>query len=160
MSSLSVVDSVIVIAYLALIFLVGIYAFIQQYRSKKKSVSNYFLAGRDLTWLPIAATVFSSNIGAEHFVGLSGTAAQSGIAVATYEWTAPFLIYILCYFTCHIYIPSKIVTTPEYIEKRYNKPIRIIVAVISLLLFILKTISTTIYSGAVILEQVLFSSIH
>ena len=155
MAQLSVVDSVIVVLYLVLIFSVGIYAFIQQYRMKKKSVESYFLAGKDIVWMPVAATIFSSNIGAEHFVGMAGTAAQSGIAVSTYEWTAPILLWILGYFVCHIYIPSNIVTTPEYIEKRYNKKIRIIVAIITLLLFILKTIATTIYSGSVILKQVI-----
>lgn len=90
-----------------------------------------------------------------YIVGLAGTAAQSGIAVATYEWSAPLLIWILTYFTCYIYIPSGVITTPEYIEKRFNKKIRIIIAIITILLFILKTISTTIYSACVILEEVM-----
>ena len=68
MAALSTLDLVIVITYLAGIFAVGLYAFIEQYRNKKnKTESSYFLAGRDIPWLPIAATIFSSNIGAEHF---------------------------------------------------------------------------------------------
>lgn len=67
MASLSMIDLIIVITYLAGIFMVGLYAFIEQYRNKKKTESSYFLAGRDIPWLPIAATIFSSNIGAEHF---------------------------------------------------------------------------------------------
>eukprot|EP01084_Bolivina_argentea_P206717 352852_1 len=154
MATLSIIDSVIVVVYLIGIFFVGIYAFIQRYGTKK-SVQSYFLASRDIVWPAVGATVFSSNIGAEHFVGMAGTAAQSGIAISTYEWTAPPLIWLLGYFVCYIYIPSNIITTPQYLQNRYNKKIRIIVAIVTLLLFVLKTIATTIYSGCVILNQVL-----
>ena len=80
-NNLSVIDTIVVLAYIAGIFAVGMYAWCLQRRKKSKQAESYFLASRDVKWLAVAATLFSSNIGAEHFVGLAGSAAKSGIAV-------------------------------------------------------------------------------
>lgn len=64
------------------------------YRTDRSNVSGYFLAGRNMNWLPVGASLFSSNIGSGHFVGLAGTGAASGIAVGAFEWNVRFVIII------------------------------------------------------------------
>ena len=118
-NNLSAVDTVIVLVYIGGIFCVGLYAWFYQRKQSSKQAESYFLASRDVLWLAVGATLFSSNIGAEHFVGLSGSAAKSGMAVGSYEWTAPILLLIQGYFVAPIYISSKVVTTPEYLERVY-----------------------------------------
>ena len=83
-NNLSTVDTIIIIIYIAGIFCVGMYAFFYQRKQTTKQAESYFLASRDVLWVAVSATLFSSNIGAEHFVGLSGSAAKSGIAVGWY----------------------------------------------------------------------------
>eukprot|EP01083_Nonionella_stella_P162849 535018_1 len=154
-NQLSTIDTIVVVVYLAIICLVGLYAWYQQRNQSTHLASSYFLASRDVLWLAVGATLFSSNIGAEHFVGLSGSAAKSGIAVGAYEWTAPIILLILGYFVAPIYISSKCVTTPEYLEYRFNRVVRVYNAFITLLIYIFVVISSTLYAGVVILNTVL-----
>eukprot|EP01083_Nonionella_stella_P188461 694735_1 len=134
-NQLSTIDTIVVVVYLAIICLVGLYAWYQQRNQSTHLASSYFLASRDVLWLAVGATLFSSNIGAEHFVGLSGSAAKSGIAVGAYEWTAPIILLIL--------------------EYRFNRVVRVYNAFITLLIYIFVVISSTLYAGCVILNTVL-----
>ena len=154
-TEISTVDLVIVVVYVACIFAVGIYAYIVARNEKTKDkAEQYFLASRDTTWIPVAFTIFSSNIGAEHFIGLAGTGAKDGIAVGIFEWSAPFALFVMAYFVSEIYLSANIVTTPEYLEMRYNRKIRIYNALIMLFIFIFTVISATLYAGSVILDTV------
>eukprot|EP01083_Nonionella_stella_P028120 77445_1 len=152
---LSVIDTIIVAVYITAIFCVGMYAWCQQRKHSTKQAESYFLASRDVLWPAVGATLFSSNIGAEHFVGLSGSAAKSGIAVGAWEWTAPILLLIQGYFVAPIYISSKCVTTPEYLEYRFNRIVRVYNAFITLVIYIFVVISSTLYAGSVILNTVI-----
>eukprot|EP01084_Bolivina_argentea_P044121 81228_1 len=159
-NNLSAIDTIIVLAYIGCIFCVGMYAWWYQRQQQTKQAESYFLASRDVLWLAVGATLFSSNIGAEHFVGLAGTSAKSGIAVGAYEWTAPLLLLIQGYLVAGVYISSNIVTTPEYLEYRFNRIVRVYNAFITLVIYIFVVISSTLYAGAVILNTILGWSLY
>eukprot|EP00894_Picocystis_sp_ML_P005538 jgi/Pico_ML_1/56055/g1651.t1 len=82
----------------------------------------YFLAHHSVSWWAVAASLFASNIGAEHFVGLAGTAARSGVAVGFYEWGAMICLLLLGYFYLPVYNLAGVSTTPEYLKGRYLPP--------------------------------------
>ena len=136
------------------------YAWIYQRKQSRNEAESYFMASKSVLWLAVGATLFSSNIGAEHFVGLSGSAAKSGMAVGAWEWTAPILLLIQGYFVAPIYISSGVTTTPEYLELRFNRIIRIYNAFITLIIYIFVVISSTLYAGSVILNTILGWSLY
>jgi solute:Na+ symporter, SSS family len=92
-------------------------------RQKEENTSDYFLAGRDATWIAIGASIFASNIGSEHLVGLAGAGAESGMAMAHWEMHG-WLILILGWFFVPFYARSGVFTMPEFLEKRYNSNAR------------------------------------
>eukprot|EP01083_Nonionella_stella_P013293 37428_1 len=158
MTALSWFDTSIVVCYLCCIFFIGIYAWWDNRKltfTSTMHAESYFLASRSVFWLSVSATLFSSNIGAEHFVGLAGTAASTGIAVGAFEWGAPLLLWIMAYFLSELYISSGVITTPEYLELRFNKEVRIYNALMTLFSYVFVVISATLYAGSVILEVVL-----
>jgi SSS family solute:Na+ symporter len=111
-------------------------------------------------FLAVGASLFSSNIGSEHFIGLSGSGASEGIAIGWYEWSAVFILAVLAYVFVPIYMRAKIFTTPEFIEKRFNRYIRSYLAILSLLFYIFTKISATIFAVAVLLDTVLGWNIY
>ena len=86
--------------------------------------SDYFLAGRDVGWLAVGASLFASNIGSEHLVGLAGTGAASGLAVGHFEWLASFILLLLGWLFVPFYLRSGVYTMPEFLERRYNPAAR------------------------------------
>merc|ERR1712110_898362 len=87
-------------------------------RRQEANVDSYFLGGRDMTWLMVGSSLFGSNIGSEHFVGLAGTGAIAGISVVIYEWTAMLLLIFLGYYFVPVYLAANVSTLPEYVSKR------------------------------------------
>lgn len=114
----------------------------------------YFLAHHSVSWWAVAASLFASNIGAEHFVGLAGTAARSGVAVGFYEWGAMLCLLLLGYFYLPVYNLAGVSTTPEYLKGRYNDQCKMALVWVSLLLYLFTKVSATLYAGQVLLEQV------
>ncbi|KAH9503396.1 Sodium/glucose cotransporter 4 [Bulinus truncatus] len=96
-------DILIVTLYFIAVLLVGLWSLC---RPNRGSIKSYFLAGRDLTWWPVGASLFSSNIGSEHFVGLAGTGAAAGIAMVLYEWNSMFLVIVLAWFFLPVYVSA------------------------------------------------------
>ncbi|XP_003791100.2 sodium/glucose cotransporter 5 isoform X1 [Otolemur garnettii] len=143
---LSVADIIIITAYFALNVAVGIWS---SCRASRNTVSGYFLAGRDMTWWPIGASLFASSEGSGLFIGLAGSGAAGGLAVAGFEWNATYVLLALAWIFIPIYISSEIVTLPEYIQKRYGgQRIRMYLSVLSLLLSVFTKISLDLYAGA------------
>ncbi|XP_065565912.1 sodium/myo-inositol cotransporter-like, partial [Artemia franciscana] len=131
------------------------------WKTKRGTVSGYFLAGRSLTWIPVGASLFASNIGSEHFIGLAGSGAAAGIAVGAFEFNALFLLQLLGWVFLPVYIASKVSTLPEYMTKRFGgQRIRIYLAIISMVLYIFTKISVDMYSGALFIQQALNWSIY
>ncbi|XP_010617210.1 sodium/glucose cotransporter 5 isoform X1 [Fukomys damarensis] len=143
---LSVTDIVVIAIYFALNVAVGIWS---SCRASRNTVSGYFLAGRDMTWWPIGASLFASSEGSGLFVGLAGSGAAGGLAVAGFEWNATYVLLALAWVFVPIYISSEIVTLPEYIQKRFGgQRIRMYLSVLSLLLSVFTKISIDLYAGA------------
>uniref|UniRef100_H2YQN2 Uncharacterized protein n=1 Tax=Ciona savignyi TaxID=51511 RepID=H2YQN2_CIOSA len=116
----------------------------------------FFLAGRNITWFPVGASLFSSNIGSGHFVGLAGTGAAAGIAVGAFEWNAMLTLYFLGWIFAPIYIAAGVVTMPEYLSKRFGgQRIQVYLSVLSLLLYIFTKISADLFAGAIFIQEAL-----
>uniref|UniRef100_A0A7N5JSW3 Sodium/mannose cotransporter SLC5A10 n=1 Tax=Ailuropoda melanoleuca TaxID=9646 RepID=A0A7N5JSW3_AILME len=143
---LSVTDIIVITVYFALNVAVGIWS---SCRASKNTVRGYFLAGRDMTWWPIGASLFASSEGSGLFIGLAGSGAAGGLAVAGFEWNATYVLLALAWVFVPIYISSEIVTMPEYIQKRYGgQRIRTYLSVLSLMLSVFTKISIDLYAGA------------
>uniref|UniRef100_A0A5F5Q2N6 Sodium/mannose cotransporter SLC5A10 n=1 Tax=Equus caballus TaxID=9796 RepID=A0A5F5Q2N6_HORSE len=143
---LSVADIIVITVYFALNVAVGIWS---SCRASRNTVSGYFLAGRDMTWWPIGASLFASSEGAGLFIGLAGSGAAGGLAVAGFEWNATYVLLALAWVFVPIYISSEIVTMPEYLQKRFGgQRIRMYLSVLSLLLSVFTKISIDLYAGA------------
>ncbi|XP_036749963.1 sodium/mannose cotransporter SLC5A10 isoform X2 [Manis pentadactyla] len=143
---LSVTDISIITVYFALNVAVGIWS---SCRASRNTVRGYFLAGRDMLWWPIGASLFASSEGSGLFIGLAGSGAAGGVAVAGFEWNATYVLLALAWVFVPIYMSSGIVTMPEYIQKRYGgQRIRMYLSVLSLLLSVFTKISIDLYAGA------------
>jgi len=121
---------------------------------KQESSEDYFLAGRNLGWFVIGASIFASNIGSEHIVGLAGTAATSGMAMGHYELHS-WIILLLGWVFVPFYLRSTVFTMPEFLERRYSESSRWILTIITLISYILTKVSVTVYAGAVVFQTLM-----
>jgi SSS family solute:Na+ symporter len=144
------IDYIVIVAYFAVIFVIGYY-----FARKGRTATDYFLASRDVAWWAIGASLFSSNIGSEHFIGLAGTGAASGMAVGHFEWLASLILLILGWVFVPFYLRSNVYTMPEFLERRYNGACRTYLATISLIAYIFTKIAVAIFAGAIVLQKVL-----
>ncbi|KAG1655982.1 Sodium/myo-inositol cotransporter [Nymphon striatum] len=155
---LNAYDIIAVVVYFVVVLFVGL---MSMCRSNRGTVSGYFLAGRFMTWLPVGASLFASNIGSEHFIGLAGSGAAGGIGVGAFELNACLVIQLLGWIFLPVFIASKVNTLPEYMSKRFGgERIRIYLAVLSLTLYIFTKISVNIYSGSIFITQALGWSVY
>ncbi|XP_010001858.1 PREDICTED: sodium/glucose cotransporter 5 isoform X2 [Chaetura pelagica] len=146
----SVADLVVIVVYFSLNVAVGIWS---SCRVNRNTVSGYFLAGRDMAWWPIGASLFASSEGSGLFMGLAGSGAAGGIAVTGFEWNATYALLALAWVFVPVYISSGIVTMPEYLQRRFGgERIRMYLSSLSLLLSIFTKISTDLYSGALFVQ--------
>ncbi|XP_037366870.1 solute carrier family 5 member 4 isoform X1 [Talpa occidentalis] len=133
--------------------IVGLWAMV---RTNRGTVGGFFLAGRDMVWWTMGASLFASNIGSGHFVGLAGTGAATGVATVTFEWNSLFLLLILGWVFVPIYIKSGIMTMPEYLKKRFGgKRLQIYLSVLTLFTCVALRISADIFSGAIFIKMAL-----
>ncbi|XP_066222047.1 solute carrier family 5 member 4-like isoform X1 [Saccopteryx leptura] len=146
-------DISVIVIYFVVVMAVGLWAMLKTNRS---TVGGFFLAGRDIAWWPMGASLFASNIGSGHFVGLAGTGATSGIATATFEWNALLLLLVLGWVFVPIYIKSGVVTMPEYLRKRFGgKRLQVYFSILSLFNCVALNISSNIFSGAIFIKLAL-----
>ncbi|MGM0464724.1 MAG: sodium:solute symporter family transporter, partial [Bacteroidota bacterium] len=122
-------------------------------RKKDQTSADYFLAGRDATWIAIGASIFASNIGSEHLVGLAGAGAASGMAMAHWEMHG-WLILLLGWLFVPFYARSGVFTMPEFLERRYNSKSRSFLSIISLVSYVLTKVAVTVYAGGIVFKQV------
>lgn len=123
-------------------------------RQKAETTTDYFLAGRDAGWVAVGASIFASNIGSEHLVGLAGTGYESGMAMAHWEMHA-WLILVLGWLFVPFYARSQVFTMPEFLEKRYCAGARSFLSIISLVSYVLTKVAVTVYAGGVVFKTVL-----
>lgn len=138
---------------IGLFFLVLIAIIVWVMKQKQDSSADYFLGGRDATWIAIGASLFASNIGSEHLIGLAGAGASSGMAMAHWEIQG-WMILILGWVFVPFYSRSMVFTMPEFLERRYNPQSRTILSVISLVSYVLTKVAVTVYAGGLVFQQV------
>ncbi len=131
--------------------LIGIILWVM--RQKQNNAEDYFLGGKDATWIAIGASIFASNIGSEHLIGLAGTGASSGMAMAHWEIQG-WMILILGWVFVPFYTRSMVITMPEFLERRYNSASRTILSLISLISYVLTKVAVTVYAGGLVFQQV------
>ncbi|MFD0861612.1 sodium:solute symporter [Sungkyunkwania multivorans] len=137
-------------AYLLALIAVAVWVVLQ----KNKNTEDYFLAGRNVGWFVIGASIFASNIGSEHVVGLAGTGFESGMPMAHYELHA-WIVLLLGWLFLPFYIRSGAFTMPEFLEKRFDSRSRWFLSVFSLLAYVLTKVSVTIYAGGIVVSELL-----
>ena len=133
------------------IALIGIIVWVM--RQKQNNAADYFLGGKDATWIAIGASIFASNIGSEHLIGLAGAGASSGMAMAHWEIQG-WMILILGWVFVPFYTRSMVYTMPEFLERRYNSASRTILSLISLISYVLTKVAVTVYAGGLVFQQV------
>jgi SSS family solute:Na+ symporter len=120
----------------------------------KDTADDYFLAGRNLGWFIVGASVFASNIGSEHLVGLAGSGCTDGVAMAHYELHA-WCLLVLAWVFVPFYMRSRVFTMPEFLERRFSEPSRWVLSLISLVAYILTKIAVGIFAGGVVFGALL-----
>ena len=143
------VDVAIIVVYFIIVFAIGFY-----FARKERTSADYFLASRNVGWFAIGASLFVSNISTEHFIGLAGSGATSGLAVGHFEWLACFMVLILGWVFVPFYLRSNVFTMPEFLERRFSRSCAVYLAAISILAYIFTKISVHLYAAAVVLERV------
>ena len=120
----------------------------------KDTTDDYFLAGRNLGWFVVGASIFASNIGSEHVVGLAGSGATSGVALAHYELHA-WCLLVLGWVLIPFYVRSKVFTMPEFLEMRFSATARWVLSIISLVAYVLTKMAVGIFAGGVVFASLL-----
>jgi SSS family solute:Na+ symporter len=153
-SRLASIDWLIIALYFVLTFGVAIWA---TWREKvgRETSADYFLAGRNIGWFVVGASLFASNIGSEHLVGLAGTGAASGLAVGQFEVLASLILLVLGWVFVPFYLRSGVYTMPEFLERRYSAGARWYLAIISIIAYVLTKISVTIAAGGIVFESLM-----
>src|SRR4030088_2042209 len=147
--TLAPVDIAIIGIYFVIIFGIGYY-----FSRKERTSESYFLAGRNIGWFAIGASLFVSNISTEHFIGLAGSGATSGLAVGHFEWLACLILLLLGWVFVPFYLRSNVFTMPEFLERRFNRQCAVYLAGISIIAYIFTKISVQLYAASVVLERV------
>ncbi len=146
---MALLDWIVIAAFC--LALVGIIVWVM--RQKQGNAEDYFLGGKDATWIAIGASIFASNIGSEHLIGLAGSGASSGMAMAHWEIQG-WMILLLGWVFVPFYSRSMVITMPEFLERRYNGASRTILSVISLISYVLTKVAVTVYAGGLVFQQV------
>ncbi len=150
MNGFQTLDWVVIAAYFGIIAAVAIWVMTR----KQKSTEDYFLAGRNIGWFVVGASIFASNIGSEHVVGLAGAGAGGKIPMLIYELHA-WLVITLGWVFLPFYIRSGVFTMPEFLEKRFSSGTRWFLSVFSLAAYVLTKISVTVYAGGIVIASIL-----
>jgi solute:Na+ symporter, SSS family len=148
-ANLATIDISIIVVYFLVIFSIGFY-----FARKGRTSTDYFLASRNVGWFAIGASLFVSNISTEHFIGLSGSGASSGLAVGHFEWWACLILLILGWVFVPFYLRSNVFTMPEFLERRFSRSCAVYLASISIIAYIFTKISVQLYAASVVLERV------
>ena len=147
---LETLDWFVLGAYFFALILVALWVVVQ----KNKNIEDYFLAGRNVGWFVIGASIFASNIGSEHVVGLAGTGFESGTPMAHYELHA-WIVLLLGWLFLPFYIRSGAFTMPEFLEKRFDSRSRWFLSLFSLVAYVLTKVSVTIYAGGIVVSELI-----
>ena len=148
---LAAIDWVIFAVYALIIVSVGLTVA----SKNKSSTEGYFLAGKSIPWWAVGASLIAANISAEQFIGMSGSGFAIGLGISAYEWMAAITLILVAKFFMPIFIEKGIYTIPEFVEKRFNKTLKTILAVFWLCLYIFVNLSSVLYLGGTALQIIM-----
>ncbi len=143
-------DWIAIAGYFGIMLVIVWWVVLQKQRTSK----DYFLAGRNMPWFVVGASIFASNIGSEHIVGLAGQGSTSGMGMAHWELHA-WVVVMLAWIFVPFYYRSKVFTMPEFLEKRFNSTARWILTIVSLIAYVFTKVSVTVYAGGVVFNVLL-----
>ena len=146
-------DYLVFLIYFVVVASYGIWIYNKK-KKEEESSNDFFLAEGSLTWWAIGASLIASNISAEQFIGMSGNGFSMGLAISTYEWMAAATLLVVGVFFMPIYLKNRIFTMPQFLNKRYNKTVSLIMAIFWLLLYILVNLTSILYLGALAVSGV------
>lgn len=151
--SLQTLDYIIFLIYFVIVAGYGYWIY-QRKKSAETSTTDFFLAEGSLTWWAIGASLIASNISAEQFIGMSGSGFKMGLAIASYEWMAAATLLVVAIFFLPIYLKNKIFTMPQFLERRYNSTVSLVMAVFWLLLYVVVNLTSILYLGAIAVREI------
>lgn len=150
MQLLETLDWLVIALYFILVAGIAIWSM----RKRNDSAQDYFLAGKSLGWFVIGASIFASNIGSEHLVGLAGSGATDGVAMAHFELHA-WCLLILAWVLVPFYMRSNVFTMPEFLERRFSPRARTVLSAISLVAYVLTKLAVGVYAGGMVFSGLL-----
>lgn len=148
MTTLGLIDLLIIVCYLLIVVAIGL-----SFARRERTSENYFLAGRRLIWPVIGASLFASNIGTEHLVGLAGDAHRVGLVAGGFELMACLCLIILAVVFVPQYLRTRIYTIPEFLERRFSLTARMYLSVYFTVMIVLTKVSIALYAGALVMEK-------
>jgi len=150
---LNTTDYIVVALYFIAVFVIAFKS--SSKKSENGEAADYFLGGRNLGWFVIGASLFASNIGSEHLVGLAGQGASGELVAGQFELLASLILILLGWVFVPFYLRSGVFTMPEFLEKRYNGWARSYLTYVSIVAYVLTKISVTIFAGAIVFQSLL-----
>jgi len=147
---LGALDWIVICMYFAILLGIAWWVVLR----RRDTADDYFLAGRNLGWWVVGASIFASNIGSEHLVGLAGSGCTDGVAMAHYELHA-WCLLVLAWVFVPFYARSKVFTMPEFLERRFSPSSRWVLSVISLVGYVLTKIAVGVFAGGVVFRTLL-----
>jgi SSS family solute:Na+ symporter len=151
MSLLTAADWIVIAAYFIVVYAVTL----RHSKTNRDNPTEFFLAGRNAGWFIVGASIFATNIGSEHLVGLAGSGAAGNFPAAQFELIAAFALILLGWLFVPFYLRSGVFTMPEFLEQRYSSGVRFYLAAISIVGYVLTKISVTIAAGAIVFEALM-----
>lgn len=150
MNNLDSLDWIVIVLYFIVLLLIAVWVI----RQKQNNTEEYFLAGRNIGWFVVGASIFASNIGSEHVVGLAGTGASDKMPLLIYELHA-WIVLMLGWVFLPFYARAGVFTMPEFLEKRFGPNARWFLSIFSLIAYVLTKVSVTIYAGGIVISTLL-----
>jgi solute:Na+ symporter, SSS family len=142
-------DTTIVVIYFLIVFAIGFY-----HSRRERTSSDYFLAGQSVGWFAVGASLFATNISSEHFIGLAGSGASTGLAVGCYEWSASFCLLLLGWLFVPHYLQTRVFTMPEFLERRFSPGCRWYLTWVSIFAYIFTKISVSLFAGGILIREI------
>lgn len=150
-SNLSFLDNTFILLYFAIVLFIGLVVS----RQKDNDIKEYFLAGKNLGWLAIGASLFATNISSEHLVGLAGAGSIHGFGVGHFEWMAAIILLLLGWIFAPIFLRANVNTVPQFFGKRFDDRSRIYLTIVSVFAYLFTKIGVTLLAGGLVLKEVL-----
>lgn len=142
-------DISIIAVYFLIVFAIGFY-----HSRRERTSADYFLAGQNVGWFAVGASLFATNISSEHFIGLAGSGASTGLAVGCYEWSASFCLFLLGWLFVPHYLQTRVFTMPEFLEKRFSPGCRWYLTWVSIFAYIFTKISVSLFAGGILIQEI------